>query len=226
MLAEALGTALLAVAVIGSGIAAERLAPGQAGLQLLINAMATAGALVAILLALGPVSGAHLNPVVTLTGGLPGGDAVGYLLAQAGGGVAGAMVANLMYSRPAVELSTTHRSSAGLWLAELVATFGLVLVVLCLVRGRRTSSASYAVAAYIGGAYFFTASTSFANPAVTIARTLSDTFAGIAPSSAPAFLVAQASGAVLAVLTVRALYPTTPDALPLDPTGAARVRGA
>jgi arsenate reductase len=226
VLAEALGTGLLVVAVIGSGIAAERLATGQAGLQLLINALATAGALVAILLALGPVSGAHLNPAVTLASGLPAVDAAGYVVAQVGGGVAGAVVANLMYSLPAVELSGTHRSSAGLWLAELVATFGLVLVVCALARSRRSASAPYAVAAYIGGAYFFTASTSFANPAVTVARTLSDTFAGIAPTSAPAFLVAQAVGAALAVLAVRALYPAAADPLPLVPTGAPHARDA
>jgi glycerol uptake facilitator-like aquaporin len=226
MLAEALGTALLVVAVIGSGIAAERLAPGQGGLQLLINAAATAGALVAILLALGPVSGAHLNPVVTLAGGRRGVDAAGYVVAQFGGGVAGAVVANVMYGLPPVELSATTRSSAGLWLAELVATFGLVLVVGALASSGRAASAPYAVAAYIGGAYFFTASTSFANPAVTVARTLTDTFAGIAPSSAPAFLVAQAAGAVLAALTVRALCPEDADPLALDPTGADRARGA
>ena len=172
------------------------------------------------------MSGAHLNPVITLAGGGRGTELGGYVVAQLGGGVMGAVVANLMYSLPAVQLSTTDRSSPGLWLAELVATFGLVLVVCSLARGRRFSSAPYAVAAYIGGAYFFTASTSFANPAVTVARTLSDTFAGISPASAPAFLVAQAAGAALAVLAVRALYPSGPDPDLFDPTGATRARGA
>lgn len=211
LLAEALGTGLLVVAVIGSGIAAERLAPGQPGLDLLINATSTAAVLVAVLLALGPVSGGHLNPVVSLAGWMSGTLAPremgGYVAAQVAGGGAGAVVANLMFSLPAVRLATTARSSAGLWLAEVVATFGLVLVVLALARAGRQSAAPFAVSAYIGGAYFFTASTSFANPAVTLARTLSDTFAGIAPSSAPAFVVAQLAGGALAVLTVRSLYP-------------------
>ena len=228
MLAEALGTALLVVAILGSGMAAERLSPGQAGLQLLINGVSTAGALVAVLLALGPVSGAHLNPVVTVAGrvfGLLGSrDVVAYVGAQVAGGVGGAVVANLMFSLPAVRLSGTERSSPGLWLAEVVATFGLVLIVYSLVRTGRTSSAPYAVASYIGGAYFFTASPSFANPAVTVARTLSDTFAGIAPASAPAFLAAQAVGCGLAIVAVRALYPPAPDVVPLDPTGAAGAR--
>ena len=223
-LAEALGTGLLVVAVVGSGIAAERLSPGQEGLQLLVNAVATAAALVALLLALGPVSGAHLNPVVTLAaravGRLETPDAVVYVGAQVAGGAAGAVVANLMFSLPAVELSGTSRSAGSLWLAEVVATFGLVLVVLALVRSGRSASAPYAVAAYIGGAYFFTASTSFANPALTLARTLSDTFAGIAPASAPAFVVAQLVGGALAVAAARALYPSP------DPTGAAHARRA
>jgi glycerol uptake facilitator-like aquaporin len=210
-LAEALGTGLLVVAVIGSGIAADRLSPGQPGLDLLINAASTAAVLVALLLALGPVSGGHLNPAVSLaawaTGTLSPRETGAYIGAQVLGGAAGAVVANLMFSLPAVRLATTSRSSAGLWLAEVVATFGLLLVVLSLVRAGRASVAPYAVAAYIGGAYFFTASTSFANPAVTVARTLSDTFAGIAPSSAPAFVVAQLAGAALALVTVRALYP-------------------
>jgi arsenate reductase len=225
MLAEALGTGLLVVAVIGSGIAAERLSPGQAGLELLVNAMATAGTLVAVLLALGPVSGAHLNPAVTLAARASGtfdtSETAAYVTAQVAGGVAGAMLANLMFSLPAVGASHTLRSSTALWLAEVVATFGLVVVVQGLARGGRSSSAPYAVAAYIGGAYFFTASTSFANPAVTVARTLSDTFAGIAPTSAPAFVAAQVVGAGMAVLAVRALYPPT---AVLDPTGATSAR--
>lgn len=209
MFAEAVGTGLLVVAVIGSGIAAERLSPGQPGLQLLVNAAATAATLVALLLALGPVSGAHLNPVISLAdhwfGRLARRDAAAYIGAQVIGGACGAVVANLMFELPAVELSATSRSSGGLWLAEAVATFGLVFVVFALVHGGRSSSAPYAVAGYIGGAYFFTASTSFANPALTLARTLSDTFAGIAPASAPAFVVAQLLGAALGAGAVRAL---------------------
>jgi arsenate reductase len=227
VLAEALGTGLLVVAVIGSGIAAERLSPGQPGLELLVNAMATAGTLVAVLLALGPVSGAHLNPVVTLAarafGTVDTHETAAYVAAQVAGGIGGAVTANLMFSLPAVDVSHTVRSSTALWLAEVVATFGLVVVVSGLARAGRSSSAPYAVAAYIAGAYFFTASTSFANPAVTLARTLSDSFAGIAPASAPAFVAAQVVGAGMAVLAVRALYPPP---LALDPTGATSARRA
>jgi len=211
LLAEFLGTAFLVTAVVGSGIAAQRLSPGNLGLQLLENAAATAGALVALILALGPVSGAHLNPVVTLVdrvfGGLGNTDAAGYVVAQVTGAGVGAIVANLMFQLSAVEWSTRTRSSGALWLAEVVATFGLVLVVFGVARSGRSSAAPFAVAAYIGGAYFFTASTSFANPAVTIGRTLSNTFAGIRPSSAPAFVAAQVVGAGIAVAAVRVLYP-------------------
>jgi arsenate reductase len=216
--AEFLGTALLLVAVVGSGIAASRLSPGDVGLQLLENAAATAAALVAIILAVGPVSGAHLNPVVTLVdrvfGGLGTAAAAGYAAAQVAGGVAGVIVANVMFELPAVSLSATVRSSPGLWLAEVVATLGLLLVVFGVVRSNRASVAPFAVGAYIGGAYFFTASTSFANPAVTAARMLSDTFAGIAPASAPAFVVAQLVGAVVAVGAVRILYPAIAESAP------------
>ena len=211
LLAEFLGTAFLVTAVVGSGIAAQRLSPGNLGLELLENAAATAGALVALILALGPVSGAHLNPVVTLVdrvfGGLGNTDAAGYVVAQVTGAGVGAVVANLMFQLSAVEWSTRTRSSGALWLAEVVATFGLVLVVFGVARSGRSSAAPFAVAAYIGGAYFFTASTSFANPAVTIGRTLSNTFAGIRPSSAPAFVAAQVVGAGIAVAAVRVLYP-------------------
>ena len=202
LVAEALGTGLLLIAVVGSGIAAEQVSE-DVGLQLLENAVATAAALVAIILAMGPVSGAHLNPVVTLAdrvlGGLTTVEAAGYVAAQFVGGAVGVVITNLMFSLPAVELSTTSRSSGGLWLAEVVATFGLLLVIFGVVRSGRTSMAPFAVGAYIGGAYFFTSSTSFANPAVTTARMLSDTFAGIAPGSAPAFVAAQLVGAALAV---------------------------
>ncbi|MEX0789331.1 MAG: MIP/aquaporin family protein [Actinomycetota bacterium] len=210
MFAEFLGTALLVAGVIGSGIMAVRLSP-DAGLQLLANAAATACVLVAVILAVGPVSGAHLNPAVTLADlffrGLSPRAARGYVAAQLLGGVAGALVANLMFGLPAVELSTTARSSGPLWLSEVVATFGLLLVIFGVVRSGRSTAAPFAVGAYIGGAYFFTASTSFANPAVTVARTLTDTFTGISPSSAPAFVVAQIAGAALAVAAIRVLYP-------------------
>ena len=210
-LAELLGTALLVAAVVGSGIAAARLSPGDLGLELFENAAATAGALVAIILAVGPVSGAHLNPVVTLAdrwfGGIGTSAAAAYVGAQLAGGWAGAVIANVMFSRAALELSTKSRSGAGLWLAEAVATFGLLLVVFGVVRSGRASAAPFAVGAYIGGAYFFTASTSFANPAVTFARMFSDSFAGIRPSSAPAFVAAQVVGAGLSVSAVRFLYP-------------------
>lgn len=214
--AEALGAALLVMAVIGSGIAAQRLSPGDTGLQLLENAAATAAALVAIILALGPVSGAHLNPVVTLAarafGSLTTREASAYVGAQVVGGAAGAVIANVMFSLPAVELSTHARSSAALWTSDVVATFGLLLVIFGVVRSGRSAAAPFAVGAYIGGAYFFTSSTSFANPAVTVARTLSDTFAGIAPGSVPAFVLAQLAGAGLAIAAVRLLYPSAADA--------------
>jgi glycerol uptake facilitator-like aquaporin len=212
VLAEFLGTALLLVAVVGSGIAAQRLTPGDVGLQLLENSTATAAALVAILLALGPISGAHLNPVVTLAdrlfGGLSWRAAGAYWAAQVAGAVAGTVLANLMFSLPAVEVSTKVRAGGGLWLGEVVATFGLLLVIFGIVRSGRTTAVPFAVAAYIAGAYWFTSSTSFANPAVTIGRTLSDTFAGISPGSAPAFIAAQLLGAGLALATVRVLYPS------------------
>ena len=200
------------LAVVGSGIAAARLSPGDVGLQLLENAAATAGALVAVILAVGPVSGAHLNPVVTLAdrvfGGMTSAEAAAYVGAQVAGGAVGAVAANLMFSLPAVDPSTTARSSGGLWFSEVVATLGLLLVIFGVVRSRRAAVAPFAVAAYIGGAYFFTSSTSFANPAVTLARTLSDTFAGIALGSVPPFVLAQLLGGVLAIGAIRVLYPT------------------
>jgi glycerol uptake facilitator-like aquaporin len=211
MLGEFIGTALLVAAVVGSGIMASRLSPNDIGLELLENAAATAGALVAIILAIGPASGAHLNPVVTLAdrffGGMKNREAGGYIVAQFAGGALGAVIANLMFSLPAFEVSTKARSSGGLWLAEAVATFGLLLVIFGVSRSGRASAAPFAVGAYIGGAYFFTASTSFANPAVTAARMLSNSFAGIRPSSVPPFVVAQLAGTAAAVLAIRALYP-------------------
>jgi len=215
MLGEFLGTGLLVAAVVGSGIAAVKLSPGNVGLELFENAAATAGALIAIILAVGPVSGAHLNPVVTLAdryfGGITTKAVAGYIIAQLAGGFSGSVVANLMFSHPAFELSTKVRSSGGIWLAEVVATFGLLLVIFGATRTGRSSVAPFAVGAYIGGAYFFTASTSFANPAVTFARMFSDTFAGIRPSSAPAFVLAQLVGAALAVAAIRVLYPHVND---------------
>lgn len=209
--AEFLGTAFLVAAVVGSGIAAQQLSPGDVGLQLLENAVATAAALAAIILAVGPVSGAHLNPVVTLAdrvfGGVSSLEAGAYVASQVAGAAVGAVIANLMFDLPAVELSTTVRSSGGLWLGEIVATLGLLLVVFAVARSGRSSVAPFAIGAYVGGAYFFTSSTSFANPAVTAARALTDTFAGIAWHSVPAFVVAQLAGAALAIVVVKVLYP-------------------
>jgi arsenate reductase len=213
-LAEAVGTALLVAAVVGSGVAAERLSPRDAGLALLENALATAGALAALLLALGPVSGAHLNPLVSgaeaVAGRLPARDAAAYAGAQVVGGAAGAVLANAMFGLPAVSLSTRARDGLPLLLAEAVATAGLLLVVRGTARSR-PGAVPAAVAGWIGGAYFFTSSTSFANPAVTLARALSDTFAGIAPSSVPPFVLAQTAGAALALLVGAAVFPPTPE---------------
>jgi arsenate reductase len=209
--AETLGTAFLVAVVVGSGIAAETLSPDDVGLQLLENALATAAGLVALILALGPVSGAHFNPVVTAAdrffGGLPTRDAFAYVGAQVVGGCFGAVVANDMFAKGLVELSTKTRSGGGLWVAETVATVGLLLVIFGVVRSGRAAAAPFAVGGYIGAAYFFTSSTSFANPAVTIARTLTDTFAGIAPSSAPAYIAFQVLGLVLGIGLIRVLYP-------------------
>ena len=214
-LAEFIGTALLVAAVIGSGIAASNLSPNDTGLQLFENAAATGAALVGIILAVGPVSGAHLNPVITLLdrtfGGTTNRDASAYIAAQFAGGAVGAMVANLMFDLPAINLSTHVRSGSGLWLGEVIGTFGLALVVFGVVRSGRGAAAPFAVGAYIAAAYFFTSSTSFANPAVTVARTLSDTFAGIAPSSVPGFVAFQVVGAAVAVGAIHVLYPDARD---------------
>ena len=211
VVAEALGSALLIVAVIGSGIMATRLSPDDVGLQLLENAIATGGALVGLILMMGAVSGAHFNPVVTLVdralGSIPTGDAVAYVVAQILGACSGAVLANAMFDLPLVEFSTKQRSSGALWLSEVVATVGLLLVIHGCVRTGRARVVPFAVAAWITGAYWFTSSTSFANPAVTIARSLSDTFAGIAPSSVPMFVVAQLVGAAIAYVLIRVLYP-------------------
>jgi glycerol uptake facilitator-like aquaporin len=211
LLAEALGAAFLATVVIGSGIAAQQLSPADSGLQLLENAAATAAGLFAIILMFGPVSGGHFNPVVSLVdaafGGLSWRHALAYVPAQIAGCLLGAIVANVMFAETAVSISTNHRASGAHLLAEVVATLGLLLVIFSLARTHRAASAPAAVGAYIGGAYFFTSSTSFANPAISIGRMFSDTFAGIAPASAPAFILAQLLGAATAIAAIRVLYP-------------------
>ncbi|MGK5742101.1 aquaporin [Micromonospora sp. URMC 103] len=214
--AEFAGTALLVAAVVGSGIAAARLSPGDVGLQLLENAIATALALGALILTFGPVSGAHFNPVVSAVDwwlgrpagtGLTSADLAAYCAAQTAGAVAGSVLANLMFDLPAVAWSHTRRTGGHLWLAEIVATAGLVVLVFALARTGRSSAAPAAVGAYIGAAYWFTSSTSFANPAVTIGRTFTDTFAGIAPTSVPGFVAAQLVGGLVAVAALAAWYP-------------------
>jgi glycerol uptake facilitator-like aquaporin len=209
--AEALGTALLLVAVVGSGISAQRLSPGDTGLELFESAVATGCALAVIILAVGPVSGGHLNPVVSLVdaafGGLGRRELLAYIAAQVGGAVVGVIVANLMFSLAPVSISVHLRTGAGLWLGEFVATFGLVLVIYGVARSGRTAVVPFAVGAYITGAYFFTSSASFANPAVALARTLSNTFAGICPASVPLFIVAELCGGAGAWLAIRFLHP-------------------
>jgi arsenate reductase len=211
LIAEFLGSAFLAALVIGSGIAAQRLSPGQTGLELLENSAVTAAGLFAIIVMFGPVSGGHFNPVVSFTdaafGGLSWRDATAYLPAQVAGCTAGAVLANLMFALPAVSISAKHRASGAHFLSEVIATLGLLLVIFALARSGRSRSAPAAVGAYIGAAYWFTSSTSFANPAITIGRMFSATFAGIAPSSAPAFIGAQILGAALAIGVIKALYP-------------------
>lgn len=211
LLAEYLGSAFLAAVVIGSGIAAARLSPGDVGLQLFENATATGAGLFTIILMFGPVSGGHFNPVVSLVdaafGGLRRRDAIAYIPAQVAGCVSGAVLANAMFALSAISISSKHRASEAHLLAELVATLGLLLVIFSLARTRRGSMAAAAVGAYIGAAYFFTSSTSFANPAITLGRMFSDTFAGIAPASAPGFIAAQLIGGAVAIGLIRALYP-------------------
>lgn len=211
LLAETVGSVFLAAVVVGSGIAAASLSPGDVGLELFENAAATAVGLFAIILMVGPVSGGHFNPVVSFVdaafGGLSWRDATAYLPAQVGGCIGGAVLANLMFGQTAISISTKHRASGGHWLAEVVATLGLMLVIFSLARSGRGASAPAAVGAYIGGAYFFTSSTSFANPAITVGRMFSNTFAGIQPASAPGYIAAQVLGGVLAVGLIRALYP-------------------
>jgi glycerol uptake facilitator-like aquaporin len=214
--AEVLGTGLLVTAVIGSGIAAATLSPTDVGLQLFENAAATAAGLAVIILLVGPVSGAHLNPVVSLADwwlgrrrgtGLPLAEVGAYAAAQVAGGIGGAVLANLMFDLPAVRWSTHDRTSAHLLLGEVVATAGLVAVVFALARSGRGALSAAAVAGYIASAYFFTSSTSFANPAVTVGRAFSDTFAGIAPASVLPFVLAQLVGAAVGIGVVLGLYP-------------------
>ncbi|MGE0878209.1 MAG: aquaporin [Acidimicrobiia bacterium] len=210
LVAEALGSCFLIVAVVGSGIMASRLSPDDIGLQLLENAVATAGALIGLILMFGALSGAHFNPVVTLTDRLFGSittkDAVAYVAAQTVGACIGTLLANAMFALPTFEWSTKVRSSGPLWLSEVIATVGLLLVIHGCVRSGRSDAVPFAVGAWIGGAYWFTSSTSFANPAVTIARTLSDSFAGIKPSSAPMFVLMQLVGMTVGYALVRFLF--------------------
>ncbi|WP_433726130.1 aquaporin [Actinoplanes sp. CA-051413] len=216
LLAEFVGTALLVTAVVGSGVMATTLSPDDVGLQLLENSVATAFALAALILTFGPVSGAHFNPVVSAadwflgrrTGtGLTAAQLGGYALAQTAGAIAGSVLANLMFDLAAVDLSSKERAAGHLWLGEVVATAGLILLIFALARSGRAAVAPAAVGAYIGAAYWFTSSTSFANPAVTIGRAFTDTFAGIAPASVPGFVVAQLIGAAAGTGLLLALYP-------------------
>jgi len=211
LFAELLGSAFLAAIVIGSGIAAAQLSPGDVGLELLENALATAMGLFAIILMFGPVSGGHFNPVVSLVdagfGGLSRRDALAYIPAQIGGCILGAMAANVMFAQALISISTKHRASPAHLFSEVIATLGLMLVIFSLARTRRGASAPAAVGAYIGAAYWFTSSTSFANPAISIGRMFSNTFAGIAPASVPGFILAQLVGGAVAIAVIRVLYP-------------------
>jgi glycerol uptake facilitator-like aquaporin len=217
IVAEATGTAMLLAAVVGSGIMAERLSGGNQAIALLANTIATGAALVALILTFGPISGAHFNPAVTLADasqrGLAWRDVPGYVIAQGAGAVLGVWMAHAMFEQPLFMLSQHARSGASQMFSEFVATFGLVAVIWGCSR-RRSSAVPFAVAAYITAAYWFTASTSFANPAVTFARALSDTFAGIRPIDVPGFVVAQFGGAMAATLLFRWLVPALPETAP------------
>ena len=210
LLSEFLGTMFLLIGVIGSGIMAERLSPSDVGLQLLQNAAATTGVLIAIISIFGTIS-ADFNPAVTVTAWLLGhrqkNEVIPVIVFQVIGGCAGTVLANIMFDLDWFQLSEKTRSGANLWLAEVIATLGLLLIVFSLLHTKRSNHIPYVVGAYIGGAYYFTSSTSFANPAVSVARMLSDTFAGIEPSSAPMFILMQIVGLGLAVLVIRFLFP-------------------
>ncbi|MFZ1671355.1 MAG: MIP/aquaporin family protein [Candidatus Nanopelagicales bacterium] len=209
-LAEFLGTGLLVAAVVGSGIMATNLTDDR-GVELLINALATVAALGVLIWTLGPISGAHFNPAVSLIAvarrEIPPGEAAGYVIVQIAGAIAGATLANVMFSLPAWSASTHTRTSTGLWIGEIVATAGLLLVIGAITRTGHAHLGPVLVPAWIGAAYFFTASTSFANPAVTIGRAFSDTFAGISPASVPLFIVFQLIGAVIGAALTEVLYP-------------------
>ncbi len=211
LLAEFLGSAFLAAVVVGSGIAAQRLSPSDIGLELLENAAATAVGLFALILVFGPVSGAHFNPVVSFVdatfGGMSFRDALAYLPSQVAGCVTGSVAANFMFGLPAATFSTHRRATSAHFLSEVIATLGLVLVIFSLTRTDRARHAAAAVGAYIGAAYFFTSSTSFANPAIAVGRMFSNTFAGIAPSSVPSYVGAEVVGGIVAVAVVKLLYP-------------------
>jgi len=216
LVAEFLGTALLVTVVVGSGIAAAALSPSDVGLQLLQNSTATVFGLAVLILVFGPVSGAHFNPLVSAADWLLGrrsgaglglGEVIAYTVAQILGGVTGALLANAMFDLPIGQLSTKDRASVGHGLGEVVATAGLILLIFALARTGRAALSAASVGAYIGAAYWFTSSTAFANPAVTIGRMFSDTFAGIAPGSAPLFIAAQLLGAAVGLALVRFLFP-------------------
>ena len=234
LLAELLGSAFLAALVIGSGIAAQKLSPGDIGLELFENAAATAAGLFAIILMFGPVSGGHFNPVVSFVdahfGGVSRRDALAYLPAQIVGCTLGAVTANTMFALTAISISTPHRASPAHAFSEIIATLGLILVIFALARTRRSTITPAAVGAYIGAAYFFTSSASFANPAITIGRMFSNTFAGIAPASTPAYVIAQTLGGLIAILVIRSLYPDVTPAeaatvlVPRDADGRAAER--
>lgn len=208
--AEFLGTLFLVTAVVGSGIMAERLAGGNAGLALLFNTIATGAALVCLILTFGPISGAHFNPAVTLCdaweGGIPPREAGAYVTAQVSGGLSGTLISHVMFGLPVLMTSQHARTGVGQWVAEFVASFGLLAVIWGCSRARATT-VPFAVGAYITGAYWFTSSTSFANPAVTVARAFTDTFSGIRPVDVPAFIGAQLAGALAATLLFRWLQP-------------------
>ncbi len=213
LLAEGLGTALLLVAVVGSGIMAATLSPDNIGVALLANAIATGVALYVLITILGPISGAHFNPAVTLVFAFKGQiaplQALAYVAVQIAGGILGVWLSHAMFDLPILQVSTTIRTGPGQWIAEVTATFGLLLTILGGLR-HAPSQVPALVACYVTGAYWFTASTSFANPAVTIGRSLSDTFAGIAPAGAPAFILAQIVGALLVLALANVLFPRKP----------------